>query len=117
MRPVEVIVDVLGGVQSLVNPCATGQRLERCARALWHFLAVLQSESANRPPILADWMIATDTALTYARLANLATEQGLADRARVLLSKATEQCSRMRLKDCSADVILQMAKTPLPATR
>jgi hypothetical protein len=85
--------------------------------ALWHFLAVLQSESVNRPPILDDWTIATDTALTYARLANLAMEQGLADRARVLLSKATDQCSRMRLKDCNADVILQMAKTPLPAAR
>ena len=82
--------------------------------ALWRFLALIQSEATRKNSMLEDWAIATDTALTYARLSDLAAEQGLAEKSQLLLTKAVEQCPRMKLKGCTAASILMMARGSLP---
>ena len=85
-------------------------------QALWRFLVLLQSEATRKNSRLEDWAIATDTALTYARLSDLAAEQGLAEKSQLLLTKAVEQCPRMKLKGCTAASILIIARASLLPT-
>jgi hypothetical protein len=82
--------------------------------ALWRFLALLQSEATSKNSMLEDWVIATDSALTYARLSDLAAEQGLTEKSQLLLAEAVEQCPRMKLKGCTAAGILKIARATLP---
>ena len=85
--------------------------------ALWRFLALLKIDSTNKGPMFEDWVIATDTALTYARLSDIAAAQGLAEKSQLLLGEAVEQCPRMKLKDCTAAGILEIARATLPSPR
>ena len=82
-------------------------------QALWRFLALLKSDAPRKNSTLEDWAIATDTALTYAHLSDLAAEQGLAEKSQLLLTKAVEQCPRMKLEGCTAARILFMARALL----
>ena len=79
--------------------------------ALWRFLAVLQSEGSNKNSRFDDWVVATDTALTLARLSDMAAEQGLGEKSQFLRKWAVEQCPRMKLKNFSADAIFDMARS------
>jgi hypothetical protein len=78
--------------------------------ALWHFLELLRAESESDRPMLEGWVIATDRALTYARLADVAAQQGLPEKSELLLAEAVAQCPKMRLRDCSEMSILKMAR-------
>jgi hypothetical protein len=91
--------------------------------SLWRYLALLEAQAADPAADHEDWVIATDKALTYARLADVASEQGLAEKSRYLLREAVKECPRMHLKECSQTGILQLARRSIegvatkPATR
>jgi hypothetical protein len=82
-------------------------------KSLWRYLVLLEAQGTGAAATYDDWVIATDIALTYARLADLASEEGLADKSRYLLADAERQCPRMQLAKCSQVAILELARRSL----
>jgi hypothetical protein len=81
--------------------------------SLWRFLGLLEAQVIHPSAMLEDRVIATDIALTYARLADVASAQGLGDKSRYLLAEAEKQCPIMGLRECSQAGILQLARSSI----
>jgi hypothetical protein len=76
--------------------------------ALRNYLAFLNRQS-QRDLHSFGTLVASDEALSYARLAMLAQGRGDATQARAYLDKAASYCAHMKWKECNSEKLLKYA--------
>lgn len=78
--------------------------------ALHGFLVLNEKRRARLSGLFTEKMLATDSALAYARLAALTSKRGANQEARQYLSRAESFCSQIGWQDCSAEKITHMVQ-------
>ena len=78
--------------------------------AIHTFLALNEKRKARPGAFFAEKMLATDSALAYARLAALAQKRGATHEAQQHLDRAASFCPQMGWQECSAEKIAHMVQ-------
>jgi len=73
------------------------------------FLLVLKQRKSNWNPAWPESIYAVDTALTYARLAELARKRGAEKEAAEYTAQAAAQCPKMGWRTCTGERIAEVA--------
>jgi len=74
------------------------------------FLALNEKQKARPSEFFTERMLATDSALAYARLAALAQKRGATQEAQQYLARAASFCPQIGWQECSAEKITYMVQ-------
>ncbi|MBZ0105704.1 MAG: hypothetical protein K8H84_08745 [Sulfuricella denitrificans] len=78
--------------------------------AIHTFLALIEKRKTRPNELLNEKIIATDSALSYARLAAMAQKRGAIQEAQQHLKRAESFCPQIGWQDCSAEKITYMVQ-------